>query len=76
MDNVKLLEELNAHKDSFYKEIAKVIIGQNNVIEHIFIALLFFVGLSVYKPSTSLSIINKSASIICATLAASLSLSP
>ena len=40
MDNVKLLEELNAHKDSFYKEIGKVIIGQNDVIEHIFIALL------------------------------------
>ena len=40
MDNVKLLESLNTHKDSFYKEIGKVIIGQNDVIEHIFIALL------------------------------------
>ncbi|SVE33831.1 uncharacterized protein METZ01_LOCUS486685, partial [marine metagenome] len=40
MDNVKLLEKLNLQKENFYKEIGKVIIGQNNVIEHIFIALL------------------------------------
>ena len=40
MDNVKLLEDLNNQKESFYEEISKVIIGQSNVIEHIFIALL------------------------------------
>jgi len=40
MDNVKLLETLNGQKENFYKEISKVIIGQDDVIEHIFIALL------------------------------------
>ena len=40
MDNVKLLEDLNNKKESFYKEISKVIVGQSNVVEHIFIALL------------------------------------
>ena len=40
MDNVKLLEKLNNQKTKFYDEIGKVIVGQNDVIEHIFIALL------------------------------------
>tara|TARA_B100000965_G_scaffold1353_1_gene1063 strand:+ start:1613 stop:2593 length:981 start_codon:yes stop_codon:yes gene_type:complete len=40
MDNVKLLEDLNNKKESFYEEISKVIVGQGNVIEHIFIALI------------------------------------
>ena len=40
MDNVKLLEKLNNQKTKFYNEIGKVIVGQNDVIEHIFIALL------------------------------------
>ena len=40
MDNVKLLEKLNNQKTKFYDEISKVIVGQNDVIEHIFIALL------------------------------------
>ena len=40
MDNVKMLENLNSQKENFYKEIGKVIIGQGDVIEHIFIALL------------------------------------
>ena len=40
MNNVKLLEDLNNKKESFYKEISKVIVGQSNVVEHIFIALL------------------------------------
>jgi len=40
MDNVKLLEDLNNKKESFYEEIGKVIVGQSNVVEHIFIALL------------------------------------
>ena len=40
MDNIKLLENLNSQKENFYKEIGKVIIGQSDVLEHIFIALL------------------------------------
>jgi len=40
MDNVKLLENLNDQKTKFYDEIGKIIVGQNDVIEHIFIALL------------------------------------
>ena len=40
MDNVKLLEKLNNQKSKFYDEIGKIIVGQNHVIEHIFIALL------------------------------------
>ncbi len=40
MDNVKTLNKLNKQKEQFYNEIGKVIIGQNDVLEHIFIALL------------------------------------
>ena len=40
MDNGKLLKNLNNQKEIFYQEISKVIVGQSNVIEHIFIALL------------------------------------
>ena len=40
MDNIKSLENLTKDKESFYNELAKVIIGQKNVIEHIFIAIL------------------------------------
>ena len=40
MDNIKVLERLNSKKDNFYSEINKVIIGQKNVLEYIFIALL------------------------------------
>ena len=40
MDNIKLLKKLNEQKSLFYDEIGKVIIGQDNVIEHIFIAML------------------------------------
>jgi len=40
MDNVKLLENLNNQKTKFYDEIGRIIVGQNDVIEHIFIALL------------------------------------
>ena len=40
MDNVKLLKKLNEQKSLFYDEIGKVIIGQDDVIEHIFIAML------------------------------------
>ena len=40
MDNIKSLENLTKDKENFYNELAKVIIGQENVIEHIFIAIL------------------------------------
>ena len=40
------------------------------------LADLFFFGFDVYNPATSLNSIKKSESLICATLAASLSLSP
>lgn len=40
MDNIKLLKKLNEQKSLFYDEIGKVIIGQEDVIEHIFIAML------------------------------------
>ena len=40
MDNVKLLEKLGKQKEKFYNEINKIIIGQHDVLEHIFIALL------------------------------------
>ena len=40
MDNVKLLEKINNQKDSFLSEISKIIIGQESVINDIFIALL------------------------------------
>ena len=40
MDNVKLLEKINNQKEDFFSEISKIIVGQKDVIEHIFIALL------------------------------------
>ena len=40
MDNVKTLEKIVKQKDKFYSEISKVIVGQNDVVEHVFIALL------------------------------------
>ena len=40
MDNIKDVEELKQLKKDFDKEISKVIIGQNNIIDQIFIALL------------------------------------
>ena len=40
MDNVKVLEKINNQKNQFYSEISKIIVGQSEVIEHIFIALL------------------------------------
>ena len=40
MDNVKLLEKVNNQQVKLFKEINKTIIGQHDVIEHIFIALL------------------------------------
>ena len=40
MDNIKLLKNLNKDKVKFYNELEKVIIGQKDVLEHIFIAIL------------------------------------
>ena len=40
MNNIETLEKIINQKEKFYSEISKVIIGQNDVIEHIFIALL------------------------------------
>ena len=40
MDNVKVLEKIVKKKDNFYSELGKIIVGQTDVVEHIFIALL------------------------------------
>ena len=40
MDNVKLLDKINNQKENLYSEISKSVIGQEEVINHIFIALL------------------------------------
>ena len=40
MDNVKVLEKIVKQKDELYSELSKIIIGQHDVIEYIFIALL------------------------------------
>tara|TARA_B100000029_G_scaffold473793_1_gene515500 strand:- start:1522 stop:2499 length:978 start_codon:yes stop_codon:yes gene_type:complete len=40
MDNIKLLDSINKDKEVFYKELKKVIIGQEEIIEHIFVAIL------------------------------------
>ena len=40
MDNIKSLTNLTKDKKNFYAELGKVIIGQADIIEHIFIAVL------------------------------------
>ena len=40
MDNIKDVENLVELKDKFDKEISKIIIGQDKIIDQIFIALL------------------------------------
>ena len=40
MDNIQLVEKLQADKDKLFQEIAKVIIGQKEIVEHLFISLL------------------------------------
>ena len=40
MDNIKLLDRINKDKNFFYDELKKVIIGQEEIVEHIFIAIL------------------------------------
>ncbi len=40
MDNIQLVEKLQADKKTLFQEISKVIIGQNEIIEHLFISLI------------------------------------
>ena len=40
MDNIQLVEKLQSDKEKLYKEISKVIIGQKNIVEHLFMSLL------------------------------------
>ena len=40
MDNIQLLEKLQAHKEKLFDEISKVIIGQTPVVEHLFVSLI------------------------------------
>ena len=40
MDTIKLVEKLNTNRDLLYQMISKTIIGQKDVIDHLFIALL------------------------------------
>jgi len=40
MDNIKIVNELNDSKEKLFDMISKVIIGQKDVIDHLFIALL------------------------------------
>ena len=40
MDNIKIVEQLNESRDKLFNMISRVIIGQKDVIDHLFIALL------------------------------------
>ena len=40
MENIQLEEKLQKDKDTLFQEIAKVIIGQSEIVEHLFISLL------------------------------------
>ncbi len=40
MDNIQLIEKLQIDKEKLFAEIAKVIIGQKNIVEHLFVSLL------------------------------------
>ena len=40
MNNIELVKKLHTDKEKLFQEISKVIIGQQNVLEHLFIALL------------------------------------
>ena len=40
MDNIKDVEKLSALRQDFNAELSKVIVGQNKIIDQIFIALL------------------------------------
>ena len=40
MDNIQLVEKLQSDKKKLYQEISKVIIGQKNIVEYLFVSLL------------------------------------
>ena len=40
MDNIQLVEKLQADKEKLFQEISKIIIGQKEIVEHLFISLL------------------------------------
>ena len=40
MENIHLVEKLQQDKEKLFKEISKIIIGQKNIIEHLFISLI------------------------------------
>ena len=40
MDNIQLVEKLQTDKDKLFHEISKVIIGQKEIVEHLFVSLL------------------------------------
>ena len=40
MDNIQLVEKLQADKDKLFQEISKIIIGQKEIVEHLFVSLL------------------------------------
>ena len=40
MDNIQLVEKLQTNKDKLFQEISKIIIGQKEIVEHLFISLL------------------------------------
>jgi len=40
MDNIQLVEKLQTDKDKLFQEISKVIIGQKEIVEHLFMSLL------------------------------------
>ena len=40
MHNIELVEKLHVNKEILFKEISKVIIGQKNIVEHLFLSLL------------------------------------
>jgi len=40
MDNIQLVEKLQTDKEKLFQEISKVIIGQQEIVEHLFVSLL------------------------------------
>ena len=40
MDNIQLVEKLQTDKKKLFQEISKVIIGQKNIVEYLFVSLL------------------------------------
>jgi len=40
MDNIQLVKKLHTDKEKLFREISKVIIGQKDILEHLFVALL------------------------------------